>query len=227
MEGDSIELTITGTIGTTAMFTASDVLQIVRPHLRAPNGGEELMAGMFTTVTWDTPVGWVPTATRIQFSTDTGESWTEITDSGTGGKHLWHMPLETHEAVLLRVEVYDAYGFLGRDVSDAPFSITQATTGIDERTPLRPGLRQNAPNPFAASTVIGYALDRQSRVTLSVFNVQGQRVRVLEDATVPPGAHEARWDGRDDSGHRVAAGVYLYHLRTDTFQETKRMLVTR
>ncbi|MRR08746.1 hypothetical protein EG831_01365, partial [bacterium] len=68
---------------------------------------------------------------------------------------------------------------------------------------------RNNPNPFTRETVIGYELSRSAAVTLTVYNVAGQRVRTLLDERQPIGAHAMRWDGRNDAGQKLSAGVYL------------------
>lgn len=73
-------------------------------------------------------------------------------------------------------------------------------------------LYQNYPNPFNAATTIRYRLPRQSRVTLEIYNVLGQKIAVLADAVQPAGEHRISWNGRDRSGKTVASGVYLYRL---------------
>ena len=65
------------------------------------------------------------------------------------------------------------------------------------------------PNPFAASAAIKYELSVPGSVRIEVYNVAGQRVRVLPEADQPAGRHEIRWDGMNDRGRTLPAGVYL------------------
>jgi hypothetical protein len=71
-----------------------------------------------------------------------------------------------------------------------------------------------APNPFSASTVIRYHLAQAGRASLRVYNVAGQAVRTLVGGPQSPGAHSARWDGRDDRGRAMPGGVYFARLAT-------------
>lgn len=70
------------------------------------------------------------------------------------------------------------------------------------------------PNPFNPSTSIAYTVPRDAAgpVTLQVLDLRGRLVRRLA-ADPSPGTHDARWNGRDESGRAVAAGVYLVSLR--------------
>ncbi len=74
-------------------------------------------------------------------------------------------------------------------------------------------LHQSFPNPLrAAQTVIRYELPQPGFAELRVYNLLGQAVRTLHQAPLPAGFHEIAWDGRDDRGRLVAAGIYLYRL---------------
>jgi hypothetical protein len=66
-----------------------------------------------------------------------------------------------------------------------------------------------APNPCLGATTLRFELARPGSVRLEVFDVGGRRVRVIEDAPLPAGAHARSWDGRDGAGRRVAPGLYL------------------
>ena len=92
-------------------------------------------------------------------------------------------------------------------------------------TPSDFHLEQNYPNPFNPSTVIPYRLAAESPVKLAIFNNLGQRVRLLVDAHQRPGAHAAQWDGVDDAGRRVAAGVYFYRLTAGDQHQARKMVL--
>jgi formylglycine-generating enzyme required for sulfatase activity len=86
-------------------------------------------------------------------------------------------------------------------------------------------LMQNYPNPFNPSTLIPFTLTSAERVILTVYNIQGQKVIILIDGTISAGEHSVSWNGHDDSGMPVGAGVYLYQLRAGGRSETKKMLL--
>jgi Tol biopolymer transport system component len=71
----------------------------------------------------------------------------------------------------------------------------------------------NVPNPFNPETVIRYGLPVESAVVVEVFDVVGQRVKVLVSGVRSAGDHEVAWDGRDEAGGSVSSGVYFYRLR--------------
>jgi hypothetical protein len=84
-------------------------------------------------------------------------------------------------------------------------------------------LRQNYPNPFNPNTEISFSLPRAGAVQLDVFNILGQRVISLIDGELPAGHHTVSWDGEDINGNQVASGVYFCRLKTDNFEQTRKM----
>ncbi|MBD3402218.1 T9SS type A sorting domain-containing protein [candidate division GN15 bacterium] len=103
-------------------------------------------------------------------------------------------------------------------------------TDVDDDDLSLPGtfaLAQNYPNPFNPTTTISFSLPEQAQVTLCVFNVLGQEVRRLIDATLPAGEHQVEWRARDDRGRELSSGVYLYRLEAGGFSDVKKMLLVR
>ncbi len=84
-------------------------------------------------------------------------------------------------------------------------------------------LLQNYPNPFNPQTKITFKLVESSQVELAVYNLQGQRVRSLTVQTMPAGEHTIVWDGKDENGSIMPSGVYIYKLRSNNYEESKRM----
>lgn len=100
--------------------------------------------------------------------------------------------------------------------------------GTTAELPTAFSLNQNFPNPFNATTVIQFALPQASHVKLEIFNVLGQRIRVLVDEDLEVGYKQVVWDGRDQSGNPVASGIYFYRLNArDLFTDMKKMLLIK
>jgi exo-1,4-beta-D-glucosaminidase len=92
----------------------------------------------------------------------------------------------------------------------------------------RPRLYPNAPNPFTARTTIRFELVRSERASLLIFDVAGRLVRRLAHGGIlEAGSHEAVWDGRNDSGVRLAAGLYFCRLDSESGSETGRLVLAR
>jgi len=88
-------------------------------------------------------------------------------------------------------------------------------------------LSQNRPNPFNAATSIEYTMPEGCRVSLAVYNLLGQRVRILVESYQSAGRHEITWDGRDDGGHEVASGLYLYRISAGDDADAKTMVLLK
>jgi hypothetical protein len=101
---------------------------------------------------------------------------------------------------------------------------------LDLRVDPREGLQQNLPNPFAPSTQIVYTIPSDHEitpVTLRVYDPAGRLVRTLVDEGQRPGIHRVDWDGRNDIGNSVKAGIYFYKLQWEDKTETRRMTLLR
>jgi protocatechuate 3,4-dioxygenase beta subunit len=108
--------------------------------------------------------------------------------------------------------------------------IVVAVTSTDEESnllPERTALAQNYPNPFNAQTTISIDLPATSNVELSVYNIVGQKITTLLNGEMGAGEHSVIWDGRDNTGHEVASGIYYYRLSADRLSETRRMTLLK
>lgn len=88
-------------------------------------------------------------------------------------------------------------------------------------------LHQNRPNPFTPHTDIGFTMAADGPVTLSVYNIQGRLIRTLLDEARWAGEHSAFWDGKDELGVDVAAGVYMCRLSFGEHEATRKMILVR
>lgn len=105
----------------------------------------------------------------------------------------------------------------------SPNNIITSNEEIAESTiPESFKLHQSYPNPFNPTTTIGYELPQNTAIKLEVFNVLGQRVATLVDGVQPSGFHEVRFDASS-----LSSGLYLYRLTTESFSETKRMMLIK
>ncbi len=88
-------------------------------------------------------------------------------------------------------------------------------------------LKQNYPNPFSSSTIIEYSLLNSAPVTLTVYNILGQRVARIIEPMQPEGPHSITWNGRNEKGKKVASGIYFYRLQAGAHFATKKMILLR
>ena len=108
-----------------------------------------------------------------------------------------------------------------------PADINVATED-DIETPNAFRLDQNYPNPFNPSTSITFNLPKAVDVSLTVYNMLGQRVAVLVNNELrAAGQHTVQWDGRDAAGMQAASGLYVYRLQADDFTQARTMLLVK
>jgi len=88
--------------------------------------------------------------------------------------------------------------------------------------PAQFSLSQNYPNPFNPSTTIKFELPNTSHVSLNVYDILGREVSVLVNERKAPGSYEVKFDGSN-----LASGVYFYRLQTESFVDTKKLLLLR
>jgi flagellar hook assembly protein FlgD len=81
------------------------------------------------------------------------------------------------------------------------------------------------PNPVRSDATVEYSLARESSMDLSVYDVRGARVRTLRNGTFGAGRYSVRWDGRDDSGHRMGGGVYFVRLSAGRYSRTLKTAI--
>ena len=104
----------------------------------------------------------------------------------------------------------------------------QILTGPDETLPEVYDLNAIYPNPFSGTTTIEYQLPEESAVRIEIYNITGQRVKMLIDnSNMPAGNWSSIWDGTDESDKPVAAGVYVIRLQADGYSETSKVVLVK
>jgi len=94
-------------------------------------------------------------------------------------------------------------------------------------TPENYSLSQNYPNPFNHTTSFKFQIPSGQHVLIEVYNVLGRKLRTLVDERREAGFYTVSWDGLDDQGVNVVSGVYFYHISTNGFHMTHKMVVVR
>ncbi len=102
---------------------------------------------------------------------------------------------------------------------------TPGITGVDDSNYEQPDnfmLNQNYPNPFNPSTTISFSIPVEGMVSLKIFNLIGQEVAVLVNENLSAGNYSHKWNAKDQ-----ANGIYFYRLVTDSYSETKKMVLLK
>ncbi len=105
------------------------------------------------------------------------------------------------------------------------------TTGIAEEIPtITPDefrLSQNYPNPFNPSTKIEYHLPAKLMVSIIIYDITGRQMRNLVHGIQQTGQYSILWNGLDDAGNPVSAGVYLYKIQAGNFTQCRKMVLMK
>ena len=85
----------------------------------------------------------------------------------------------------------------------------------------------NYPNPFNPSTNISYSISNGEYVSINIFDVNGGKVIELFNDYKSAGTYSIDWNGEDERGVQVSAGVYLYSIDVGEFRQTKKMILLK
>ena len=105
----------------------------------------------------------------------------------------------------------------------SPGAIEQSQAEV----PVRTELIGSFPNPFNPRTWIVFGLHEKSSVHLEIYNIAGERVRVLAHRVFLPGHYRIRWNGTNDAGVSLPSGVYFARLKTDHYQKALKLILLK
>lgn len=140
------------------------------------------------------------------------------------------------DSVMFRVYAYR--GVFRSDYSESISSSALSSVMNDKQnlsdnsdrvvTPDQFELLPNYPNPFNPTTTIPFTLDKMSEVSLSIYNIRGQKIRSLVNGEAySDGYYEMMWDGRDENNQAVSSDVYFACLETEGFRSMRKITLMR
>ena len=88
-------------------------------------------------------------------------------------------------------------------------------------------LKQNYPNPFNPSTNIKFLLPYAVEVSLTIYNITGEKIKTLISSEMRNGSNEVVWNGNNENGQAAASGIYFYVLNYEKNRLSKKMLLLR
>ncbi len=114
-------------------------------------------------------------------------------------------------------------------VSNVNFTLTPKTSAIKglNAVPKTFAVEQNYPNPFNPVTTIRYQLPKTAQVTLTIYSLNGAKVRTLIHAQQGPGYYSVIWDARNQTGRKIASGIYIYRFKAGNFVRVKKMILLK
>ncbi len=85
----------------------------------------------------------------------------------------------------------------------------------------------NAPNPFNPVTAINFSLAKSEVVNIGIYNILGRNIKMLVNEQLQAGNHSVIWNGDNESGSKVASGIYFYRIVAGEFNKTKKMVLMK
>ena len=156
-------------------------------------------------------------------NTEFGSMITDTSQYYWGLQYTFQVPVGRDSSYMVAYKMYLAGAASGQILG---------VTGVEEEgegfLPATYTLGQNYPNPFNPSTTIAFSLPTQSRVTIEVFNVLGQKVATLVNEIRAAGTHQAVWQAQ------VPSGLYFYRMDaagtdgpSQRFTQVRKMMLVR
>jgi len=142
---------------------------------------------------------------------------------------VWNLSgLESDAEYVIRVAAKDEWDNIS--TLSAPvtlFTGTPMPTGVGETGDAEKLYATPNPLGWGGSTALSFSLDREEPLGVRVFDASGRLVRDLYRGRAPAGKQTLWWNGDDDTGHRVASGVYHVVLVAGQSQQTTKVVIRR
>ncbi len=151
------------------------------------------------------------------------------------GDVVTFLPPETAPVLLRAAKINNSAGasIMLEVTDDAGNSVMcdPVYTTLSAAAPEGFALTQNYPNPFNPSTTIHFSVassnNRASRVSIKIYDVSGREVKTLINEVMAPGEYSIEWDGANNSGQKVAGGMYIYRMVAGDFVAARKMLLLK
>jgi flagellar hook assembly protein FlgD len=105
---------------------------------------------------------------------------------------------------------------------DWAFQILAGTVSVENKNhthPLTFKISQNYPNPFNSSTAINYQLPEEVEIRITIYNLIGQKIKILMDEKKEKGYYTTHWNGRNDKHNEVVSGIYIARIEAISKQK--------
>ena len=163
-----------------------------------------------------------------------GTEWTEI------ATYITHPELQgqgsvTHQTIysytdntVLSAETYDyRLADVDYDGNKVYHSMTVMGVSPNDVVPETFTLYPAYPNPFNPTTNIRYDLPVNALVNITIYDIMGRSIRSLVNSKQTAGYRSIRWDGKNNLGEGVSAGMYIYMIQAGDFRQTKKMVLLK
>jgi photosystem II stability/assembly factor-like uncharacterized protein len=136
-------------------------------------------------------------------------------------------PPNLNNRVLSLIKADDGYMYAGTEGSGVFRGFEPMISSIDKYLLTDANISTVYPNPFSLKTHIKFHLSSIDKVQLIIYNLSGEKVRVLLDESKPAGTYYVEWDGKYDNLLDAASGVYFYQLKFGSFIESGKIILLK
>ena len=195
-----------------------------------PQPGTTLYVGTTIGINWVATDAYGVQSVDLEYHVGAGGSWTPIaTGIPNNGYFEWAVPNIITDQMQIRVTAHDC---IDKTSALGPFvSVRAASVGVPSDLPVRFAAYRPTPNPFSSAATLRFDLPAapggQWPVDVSIFNVAGRRVKTVVKSDLPPGRYSYGWDGRDDGGAPVSAGIYFLRVSAGANEARERLIYLR
>ena len=152
-------------------------------------------------------------------------SFQNVRDSLTHTAYTWNATDSKYDTTLTKVENEKAWSFVLIENGSEQLAADDPITFI---APEEYRLEQNYPNPFNPNTTIQYTVPIDRKVSVKIYNVNGQLVNTLiNNELVSAGTHKVMWNGKNKNGLSVSTGMYFYSLEWAGMKKVKSMTLLK
>ncbi len=212
---------------TTGSFIIDPGSSNVVPLVGSPINNTELKATA-ATLSWFTPA---QSKAKLSYTVEYSESNNFANSkiaSGLSEPQLNISGLKENTTYYWRAKSVDPQGTSSKFSEVALFRTSGKVTGVEEQEiPSQFELSQNYPNPFNPTTVISYALPKNTFVTIKVYDMLGREVKTLVNKENAAGRYSVDWNGDDNFGSKVSTGAYVYRITAGDFVSVKKMILIK
>jgi len=187
--------------------------------------GTYIITGTVPAPVFNPPQGYYLNPIDVNISCSLAEAVIRYTRDGTEpDEHsmLYDGPMHITQETLLKAKAYK-YNWLPSLTTSAYYVISTATED-DLNSPLVTGIQNVYPNPFTRSTTIELTIkENPQNYKLSIYNIKGEMV--YQASGYAKGNISVNWDGKDNKGNKLSAGVYLLSFQVDSSMYTRKLIL--
>ena len=106
-------------------------------------------------------------------------------------------------------------------------AVSKLETLTVDAVPMAYSLGLNFPNPFNPTTTLEYSIPQSGHVELVIYNMAAQKVCTLVSENQSAAYRKVVWNGRNDMGETVGAGLYFYKIVSGDFSKIQKMMLVK